>query len=110
MSENTDIEVTGVDLRELVRAAYDLSRPQGLGFLHFQQGSLTDEEVDALVKPPPYGRTLVSLDYVKGRACKFAVWADENGKRWIRGDWYDHTDADLSELLERVGIVRESTP
>ena len=43
MSEVGMIEVTGVDLRDMLRAAYRLSSPQGLGFLHA-------DETDAALK------------------------------------------------------------
>ena len=94
-----DIDVTSVETSELVRAAYDLSRPQGMGFLHFTPDPLSDAEVEELVQPD--GTTY--LDYVRGRACKFGVWLRE-GRRVIRSPWYDHTNAQLLELLARVGV------
>lgn len=96
------IEVTEVPLGALVAAAYDLSQPRGLGMLHFKPGSLTDEEVAAVVANGG-GAVPVSMDYVKGRACKFTVYERE-GRRFIRSSWYDHSDADLRDLLARVGI------
>lgn len=97
------IEVTGVDLVELVKGAYALSVPLGMGWLHFTEGELTDEEARELIHEGR--RTPVSLDYVKGRACKFGVYKDDDGKLWISKNWYDHTGYHVERLLERVGIA-----
>ena len=35
--------VAEADLVNLVKAVYKNSRPQGLGFLHYQEGDLSDE-------------------------------------------------------------------
>jgi len=95
------IDVTGVSLTELVKAAYDLSVPQGLGFLHVLPGGLTDEEAEELVQEGD--RIAVNMDYVHGRACKFMVRRDGD-KLTISAPWYDHTDEQLRQLLERVGL------
>ena len=94
------IEITGCSLTDVVQAAYDLSRPQGLGFLHYTPEPLSGEEALQYVddtSPCP-----VCLDYVKGRACKLTVHKDD-GRLFIREPWYDHTDAQLAELLKRIG-------
>ena len=96
------IEITGANLVEAVKAAYDLSQPQGLGFLHAQPGSLTDEEAESLVHPA--ARYPVSLDYVRGRACKFTVHK-RDGRLWINRRWFDHTEEQQAELLQRLGVT-----
>jgi len=98
------IKVTGADPVELVKAAYDLSKPQGMGFMHYQEGSLTNEEAKSLVNEND-DRLVVSLDYVKGRSCKFNVFKQGNDL-FIREDWYDHSPTQLNTLLERVGVER----
>lgn len=101
------IEVTGVPLAALVRAAYRPSRPQGLGFIHYQDGDLTDAEVAEIIerdKESPH--IAVSMDYVKGRSCKFHVRRD--GKRlFIGNSWYDHSTEQLKSLLSVVGLKPE---
>jgi len=101
---NTDgmIEITGSDLVEAVKAAYDLSRPQGLGLMHYEEGELSDEEAKRLVDDTD-ARMPVSLDYVKGRACKFDVYRDEN-KLFINDAWYDHSEAALLSLIDRIAV------
>ena len=97
------IDVTGVNMVELVKKAYELSRPQGMGMLHYQPDPLTDEEAKALISEDG----TVSLDYVKGRSCKFNIF-NRDGKFEIRDSWYDHTDQHLVDLLAHVGITIEA--
>lgn len=100
------IEITGVDLRKFIKEVYALSQPQGMGFLHYQGGDLPEDKVDEILAR---GRPdcPVAMDYVIGRACKMFVRA-EDGKLFIAGNWYDHTDAHLRELLDRCGIERKA--
>lgn len=99
------IEVTGVPLEALVRAAYNPSRPQGMGHLHYQPGDLTEAEVAAIVErgKNSVSRMPISMDYVKGRSCKFNVW-EHGGRLWINSNWYDHSSEDLRNLLQAVGL------
>jgi hypothetical protein len=94
------IDVTKVDMVLFVKRVYELSRPQGMGFLHYTTDPLTDEEAKGLIQPS--GR--VSMDYVKGRSCKMVVFV-EGDKKFIRDTWYDHTESQLRQLLLDVGIV-----
>jgi hypothetical protein len=97
------IKLTNVNTVELVKKAYELSRPQGLGFLHFIEGdTLTDEEAKQFIMEDG----TVNMDYVKGRACKFHTFI-KNGEFFINDNWYDHTDTQLKELLKTIGIQHE---
>lgn len=97
------IELKDVDLRKFVQKVYEMSKPQGLGYMHFKEGGLSDEEADSLIRAE--GRIAVSLDYVRGRACKMVVWRDkETGKLFVRDTWYDHTLHQLKSLLSEFGI------
>lgn len=99
------IEVTGVPLEALVRAAYNPSRPQGLGHFHFQPGDLSDADVAAIVKRGEGDRMLaISMDYVNGRSCKFTVSRGEGGRLYIKNQWHDHGDGQLRALLTAVGL------
>lgn len=99
------IDITKADLIEVVKAAYDLSNPVGMGILHYTEEPLSDEEAKQLIDEGSRGKfsPCVSMDYVKGRCCKFSVWHID-GKLYIRKDWYDHTKADVDKLLEMVGL------
>ena len=98
------IEVTGIDLVKFTQKVYELSRPQGMGFLHFTPEPLVESEAKQLVQPDD-ARNLLDMDYVRGRACKMHVWKE--GDKWFISDaWYDHTDRAYDELLSAFGIKR----
>lgn len=100
------IEITGVDLVKFIKKVYDLSVPQGMGYLHFKEGPLSDDEAQALIDRKEYGGHIkVSLDYVRGRACKMTVFKDGD-RLWIPSRWFDHQDFHLNDLLEHCGIKR----
>lgn len=101
------IKLGNINMRQFVKDVYDLSKPQGMGFLHFQAGGLTDEEAGEIIQATARGRIAVSMDYVRGRACKMHVIIDETGALFIDDDWYDHSDRQFDELLSRHGIKRE---
>lgn len=103
MNTENMIEITGAKLEDVARAAYDLSSPQGLGIIHFEEGGLTDEQIATLIKNDPHFPLM--MDYVKGRACKMTVYR-EGEKLFIDNQWYDHSDADLNELLSRISIEK----
>lgn len=99
MNTERMIDITGSNLVSVVKAAYDLSSPQGLGFLHYEDGGLSDEEASHFVNegsPVP-----VSLEYVKGRACKLSVFR-QGGKLFINDFWFDHSEDQLLQLIDRI--------
>lgn len=94
------------DLRALVKTAYALSSPQGLGHLHAREGELDDATVDDILsRSSP--RTRLSMDYTHGRSIKFHVRQDDDGL-YVNSVWYDHFPSQYIELLGSVGIP-EST-
>lgn len=100
--ENT-IDISNVDLKQFVKDVYELSSPQGFGFLHFKQEGLTDEEIDDILLNSSSRKNTIYMDYIHGRACKMTIF-EKNGKRLIYTPWYDHTDDQLKELLNRHNI------
>lgn len=92
-----------VDLVALVKGAYALSQPQGMGFLHYRNGDLTDEQARSLIREDD-PRTPVSLDYVAGRAIKFTVFR-QDGKLLVDRRWYDHSESQYRDLLSRAGVA-----
>ena len=97
------IDVSKLDLLEIVKAAYDLSKPIGMGFIHYTPEPLTNEEAASLIDLT--SSIVVALDYVKGRCVKFTVFK-HNNKFYINDKWYDHTESDLQELLERASTEK----
>lgn len=107
------IEVTGIDLRRLIKAVYAESVPQGMSFLHAQEGPMPDEMVERIVadcRMYPKGQRgcVLSLDYVMGRSVKFSVFQDEEEKLWVRKFWYDHSELKLRRALREAGL-KENT-
>lgn len=95
-------------LPALVRTVYDMSRPVGLGFLHAKDGSLTEAEVDVIIQPT--GRIAASMDYVNGRQCKMTVFRADDGTLSINDYWHDHSDSQLQQLLDVLGIEVSPAP
>ena len=105
MSDQVDI--TDVPLDKLISEVYNLSNPQGLGFLHYIEGPIPDDILDQTVqyaKESLEERGEFWLDYLSGRACKFraAIQADE--KLYMSSSWYDHDSEDFQELCSRLGV------
>lgn len=99
------IEITGVDLPRFVQKVYELSVPAGLGFLHFQDGGLPIAEAKRIAEIYKDGEKIaLDMDYVRGRACKMVVLR-EGKKLFMRKAWYDHTDAQLKELLSTFSMT-----
>lgn len=99
------IDITGVDLVKFAQKVYELSAPQGLGFLHFTPQPLSETDAKRIVENSKghYGGVVLDMDYVAGRACKMVVW-EKDGKLVIRDSWYDHTDSQLQTLLNNFNI------
>lgn len=103
------IRVTGVDLRKLVAAVYANSRPQGLGFVHHREGEMPRDLVEDFVGTVKLsGPGLVFyMDYVLGRACKFAMYRCENDDLWVRREWPDHSELDFRRMLRDSGLKED---
>lgn len=99
-------------LVKLVKAVYDNSRPQGLGFILFDPKPLEDNHACKLISTD---KTAISLDYLRGRACKFealriqrdvmrdGVMVSESGVTCFANmRWYDHIAAEIDEVLKSV--------
>jgi len=95
------IDLTGVNLVALVKQAYALSQPRGLGRLAYEPDVLSDADAQALIDRSQSASIAVSLDYVKGRGVKLVVFR-RDGRLEIQDAWYDHTTAQLTALLACV--------
>ena len=104
------IDLTGVDLVKFAQKAYDLSVPQGLGLLHFEDGGLSEAEAKEITKHTR-GDVVLDMDYVKGRACKMTVFSENDEKKglFMHDAWYDHTNDQLKELLSAFDIKPSKT-
>ena len=97
-----EIDITGIDLIQFIKEVYKLSVPAGLGWLHFTEGELTDEEAKEILDTWKNDKQFaLDMDYIGGRGCKMTVF--RKGKNlYIRSPWYDHTDIQLKKLLKAV--------
>ena len=99
------IDITDAAVLEFIRHCYELSRPQGMGHLHYRSGRIPDHVLSHLFselteEKREGDRPVVALDmdYVMGRAVKMTI-TRYAGRYYIQPHWHDHTDADLEELL-----------
>jgi hypothetical protein len=64
------VDISGLEKWAVLKVLYDRTNPQGMGFLHFVEGDMSEEEARAIVE-----RTLV-FDYLKGRVMKVDISGD----------------------------------
>jgi hypothetical protein len=102
------IDLTGVDKIKLIQKVYELSVPLGMGFLHFRDEPLSEEDAKSCLREydttrnPEYGQVIIGMDYVHGRACKFNAWVNSEGELYCHDRWFDHTPEQLETLLESI--------
>jgi hypothetical protein len=90
------IDLRGLDKAEVLAALYNNSRPQGMGFLHFEPKPMTKEQAAEMLKTSTY------FDYVKGRVMKVDLSGEDLNPRL-----YDRDNGDgaalraLEEILTR---------
>lgn len=93
------IDITDVNMVQFVQKVYELSRPQGMGMMHFVDGPLSEEDAKRYIDADGH----VSMDYVSGRACKMYTRI-QDGRKVINDRWFDHSDDQFAELLEHIGL------
>lgn len=75
MAEGT-ISLKGLDRARVLAVLYNASKPQGMGFMHYDPKPMTREEAQALLDG---GQT--DFDYLKGRVMKIDLSNDELNPR-----------------------------
>lgn len=90
-------------LDAVICAAYDLSRPQGLGFLSAVEGPL-DGETLRDIKAGGFGAYRAAMDYVMGRSVKLDIRYDGDRLYISAERWYDHSLSDLRLLAARAKL------
>lgn len=108
------INVTGVNVRAFVKAAFDLSPPPRLTHFGLAPRQLPEETLAQILADfddgAQEGRSrALHLDYVDGHGCKISMWRDADGQLYIRDTWYDHDAEELSRLLARA-LTTNSVP
>lgn len=65
------LSIAGLDKADVLAALYNASKPQGMGFLHFDPSPMTTEEARVLLARTTY------FDYLKGRVMKVDLSGEE---------------------------------
>mgnify|MGYP001590687272 FL=1 len=65
------IALSGLNKADVLAALYNASKPQGMGFMHYDSKPMTREEAEGLLKQTTY------FDYLKGRVMKVNLAGDE---------------------------------
>ena len=85
----------------IIRKVYDFSRPQGYGFLHYKEGSLSSEEAASHIFDAGMFGLEIHVDYAGGRSCKFHAKIDKDkGVGFFTDYWHDHSDVQLENLVK----------
>jgi hypothetical protein len=75
------MNIAGLSKAKVLAALYNASKPQGLGFLHYDPRLITEAEAQALLDE---GQTY--FDYVHGRVMKVSLSGDELSTRLYNRD------------------------
>jgi hypothetical protein len=65
------ISLVGLNKADVLAALYNASKPQGMGFMHYDPKPMTRQEAEALLEQGNY------FDYLKGRVMKVRLSGDE---------------------------------
>lgn len=71
------VDIKGLGKAEVLAALYNNSKPQGLGFLHFDPPKMTVEEAEEILKQT------TDFDYLKGRVMKVDLSSDDGFEEWL---------------------------
>ena len=71
------VNTKGLRKSAVLAALYNASKPQGLGFLHFDPAPMTEEEAKELLQTSTY------FDYIKGRIMKVDLSNDDGFEEWL---------------------------
>ena len=98
----TSVTMPKDKLTHLVKTIYDLSSPQGMGFMRYDPAPMSDEDAAKVIQHYQDSQG-VFLDYVFGRACKMFI-RFQGGDLSISYPWYDHTPEQFVCLLNTLGV------
>lgn len=106
-TNTTRVTITRDNLPKVIAKAYELSQPQGIGFLHAKPGDIPADVLQQILDRTDEAKTdwgkLIRLDYVQGRAIKLGIHFDVDAGSYYLEDtgngWYDHSDEQWVELL-----------
>ena len=83
----------------MLAALYNASKPQGMGFMHYDSKPMTRQEAEALLEKATY------FDYLKGRVMKVDLSGDELDPRlYDRDNGQGAAECAIAKLSPRLTI------
>jgi hypothetical protein len=95
--EDHIVNIAGLNKAEVLAALYNASRPQGMGFLHYDPKPMTMEEAEELIEH--CGPDRLSFDYLKGRVMKINLSEDEVNTFYYNRDNGENAAENVIEIL-----------
>ncbi len=74
MSDRAMVNISGLSKESVLAALYNASRPQGMGFMHYDPTPMTEKVAEGVIKR--MGGVL-DFDYLAGRVMKVNIHKDE---------------------------------
>lgn len=95
-------------LRAIAVASFELSRPAGMGRLHFDGGTtLRPEDADRFIRDWE-GQLSLSMDYVEGRQVKTRIHTDEAGKMVFDGYLFERDRGNPAPMFQRAQEILDN--
>ena len=69
------VDIAGIDKAKLLCGLYNAAITQGMGFLQYEPGDMSEDEAQRILDDMPAGR--LRFDYLKGRVLKVNITHDE---------------------------------
>lgn len=88
-------------IESLVRRAYDVSRAQGFGLMHYRE-YLPEPDLRRVLDSINWDQgpgMFLAVDYLVGRSVKLFILKDDGGQLYVANKWFDHTMEDQRQML-----------
>jgi len=96
------ISIKGLNKAAVLAALYNASKPQGMGFMHYDAKPMTTEEAQQLLDSDPRQY----FDYLKGRVMKIGLSKEEDVNTWgYNRDNGENAAEKVIETLRQSGDV-----
>lgn len=93
-------------LRAIVKASFELARPAGMGWLHFNaEQPMSDENADKFITLTPRyegDKSVIGMDYVQGRQCKTYISKVGEGHFTLANHSYERDRGVPDPMLDRA--------
>lgn len=101
MATDNSLSLTGLNKAAVLAALYNASKPQGLGFLHYDPTPMTVDEAKRILDG---GAT--DFDYLKGRVMKIDLSGDAlNPRSYDRDNGQGAAERAIAEVRKGMGEV-----